>query len=445
MKTKQPNIIFYLSDQQRWDTMGCYGQKLDVTPVLDKLAAEGTLFENAFTCQPVCAPVRASIQTGKYATETGVYMNCIPMRPDEVTIAKILTQAGYDTAYIGKWHLGGDVSYEAQISSTPLELRGGYDYWMASQTLEFTSHGYNGFVHDKDGNKHEFIGYRADCITNYAIDYLRNHDGERPFFMFVSPIEPHHQNDTKNYEGPDGSKELFKNFEVPGDLIGAVGDYNEQYPDYLGCCKSLDDNVGRLFNTLRDKGFDDNTIFIYTSDHGSHFRTRNFEYKRSCHDSCSRIPMIIWGPGFMGGNVVKELTSIIDLPATLLDCAGTDVPKEFQGKPLAPKINNPDAVWDDSIFMQISETQVGRCIRTKKWKYSVGADNVFKVFSAEAAFSKVYYEEFLYDLENDPHERNNLVESEEHAGVRGELKTKLLEYIAKSGEAEPEILPCKKQ
>jgi len=438
---RKPNIIFYFSDQQRHDTMGCYGQKINVTPVLDDLAEKGTLFMNAFTCQPVCGPARAALQTGKYPTEVGCFTNNRMLPLSEKTIAKYFNDAGYDTAYVGKWHLasqGPDVNYET--TAIPEAYRGGYkDYWMASDILEFTSRGYNGYVHDINNKKHEFIGYRADCINNYAIDFVRNHSGENPFFLFVSQVEPHHQNDRNCHQGPDGSKEKYKNFEVPEDLAGADGDWQLEYPDYLGCCNRLDYNVGRLIDTLKAKGIYEDTVIIYTSDHGSHFKTRNSEYKRSCHDSSIRIPMIVHGPGFMGGGKVESLVSLIDVPTTLLDVGGIKIPDDFKGKSLKSLAKNPNMPWRDSVMVQISESQIGRAIRTQKWKYSVRADGDGWLLPN----SEIYYEDFLYDLENDPHERTNLVTCAAHAKTRAELERMLLENLQIANEPPAKILSCK--
>lgn len=435
---KKPNIIFYFSDQQRFDTMGCYGQELNVTPNLDKLAKEGTLFNNAFTVQPVCGPARAVLQTGKYATEVGCYKNGISLPVDTNTIAKRFNDAGYDTAYVGKWHLASDNgTCELKTMPIPVERRGGYkDYWMASDVLEFTSHGYNGYVFDKNNNKVEFIGYRADCINNYAIDYIRDREDEKPFFLFVSQIEPHHQNDRDRSEGPDGSKEKFKDYVPPGDLIGTEGNWKANYPDYLGCCNSLDYNVGRLIDTLKDKGIYDNTIIIYTSDHGCHFRTRNKEYKRSCHESSIRIPLIAHGPGFMGGNIVEELVSLIDVPKTLLDCAGINSSDDYRGTSLKKLVAGEIADWNNEVFIQISESQIGRALRTTEWTYSVrAAEN-----NLNASYSDVYYEDFLYDVQKDPYQKNNLIDNEEYTQIRDELKKKLINRIMEVEGKCPTIL-----
>lgn len=443
---ERPNIIFYFSDQQRWDTLGCYGQPLDVTPNLDRLAKEGTLFEQVFTCQPVCGPARACLQSGKYATQIGCHRNAQALPENITTLADYFHRAGYETAYVGKWHLASNrSSYEAledeenfETRAVPENRRGGYrDYWMASDVLEATSHGYDGYVFDENGKKHEFIGYRADAVNNYAIHYLHKYQGGKPFFLFISQIEPHHQNDHGRFEGPDGSKELFGNFTPPGDMAEGEGDWKENYPDYLGQCHSLDKNVGYLVDTLKEKGLWENTILFYTSDHGCHFCTRNSEYKRSCHESSIHIPLIAAGGSFTGGKRIQNLVSLIDLPVTLLDCAGIPKPEDFQGHSLRNLVEGKAQEWQECVFIQISESQVGRAIRTRKWKYSVAAEED----PWECPGADVYYEQHLYDLEKDPFERVNLVRNPVYRDIRGQLAEKLKECMERAGEKIPEIRP----
>ena len=438
----QPNIIFVFSDQQRWDTVGVYGQELNITPNLDQMAKEGVRFEHAFTCQPVCGPARSCLQTGKYATETGCYRNDIALPLDERTLAHYFSDAGYEVGYMGKWHLAsthGEFNFRTE--PVPPERRGGYkDYWLASDMLEYTSHGYGGYLYDGDMNKVEFTGYRVDSLTDFSLDYLQTRNGEKPFFLFLSYIEPHHQNDRKRYEGPIGSKEKFKDFKVPGDLEGTQGDWQESYPDYLGCCHSLDENLGRIRAELKRLGKDENTIIIYTSDHGSHFRTRNSEYKRSCHEGCIRIPLIIYGPGFKGGQVIEELVNLIDLPPTLLAAAGIKKPEVMSGHPLQQLVEGETKNWPEEVFIQISESQVGRAIRTKKWKYNVYAPDKDPLHDS---YSDVYIEQFLYDLEADPYEKNNLVDDPAYVEIRNQLADTLKKYIAKIEKKEPIIVPNK--
>ena len=418
----KPNIIFYFSDQQRADSAGCYGQKLPVTPNLDSMALEGTLFENAFTCQPVCGPMRACLQSGVYASQNGCYRNDIALPLDCKTIAHYLKESGYDTAYIGKWHLASDKNNNYKTKAVPEERRGGYDYWRASDILEFTSHGYNGYIYDENSNRLDFKGYRADRINDYAIEYIKTQKHEKPFFMFVSQLEPHHQNDRLRFEAPKGASKNFRNYETPGDLEGTLGDWRIMYPAYLACCNRIDKNFGKLIKTLKDEGLYENTVVIYTSDHGCHFRTRNFEYKRSCHEGSTRVPLVITGGAFTGGGKVSDLVSLIDLPATVLDIAGIKVPEHFEGKSLC------DLKGHESVFMQISESQIGRAVRTDRWKYSVSAKN------ADCAFADKYTEDFLYDLNADPHEKNNLIADPAYKEIKAELREILLEYMKKINE-----------
>lgn len=257
----------------------------------------------------------------------------------------------------------------------------------------------------------------------------------------MSYLEPHHQNDHHHYEGPRGSRDQFKDFVAPGDLVGTRGDWRAEYPDYLGCVHSLDSNLGRLRHTLEELGMTDDTLVVYTSDHGSHFRTRNDEYKRSCHEGCIRIPLVLHGPNFTGGAVRSELVSLMDLPPTLLYAAAPPVDGRLsplrcmRGRPLQELVSEQARDWPGEVFLQISESQCGRAIRTPRWKYSVRAPDA----TGQDPSSEVYTEDFLYDLEADPYERNNLVTDPDYVGVRRELARILRRRMVEAGEKEPEI------
>lgn len=444
----RPNVIFLFSDQQRWDTVSCYGQPLgshfSLTPNLDRLAAEGTRFDAAMTCQPVCGPARASIQSGKYPTEIGCQINDRMLPLSEKGIAHYFNEAGYETAYVGKWHLAshksfkpGPDSVDYKITAIPEAYRGGYkDFWIAADVLEFTSHGYGGYMFDGDGVKREFTGYRADATTDFVLEYLQK-PKEKPFFLFVSYIEPHHQNDHNRFEGPDGSKERFADYPVPGDLEGTGGDWREQLSDYLGCCKSLDDNVGRILDELKRQGIYDNTIIFYTSDHGSHFCTRNREYKRSCHDASIHVPFIAKGGVFDGGNVVTNLSSLIDIAPTLLAAGGIEKPDYMPGEPMQKLMDG--TVTHDEVFIQISESCTGRALRTPRYTYCVvaPADTPY-----DAAGSDNYTEAYLYDNETDPHQRVNLFNDPAYVAVRAALAEKLKAHIKKEEGIDAVIYPA---
>ena len=438
MSNKRPNILFFFTDQQRADTCGCYGQRLETTPNLDAMAAEGIRFAKAFTAQPVCGPTRAILQTGLYATEVGCYKNNIALPAEQPTIAKQLSKSGYKVGYIGKWHLASGPSKEQNFRSEPVpeKWRGGYkDFWLASDVLEFTSHGYDGYMFDSEGNKREFPEgrYRVEAQTDWVLEYLEQQKSDEPFFLFTSYIEPHHQNDNNRYEGPHGSKEKWANYDVPGDLVGTKGDWKENYPDYLGCINALDVGLGRVRKKLKECDLLDNTIIIFTSDHGSHFRTRNNEYKRSCHESSLHVPLVISGPGFDKGEVRENLVSLIDLPKTILKVAGCEELPSMQGNDLTKIVTDKNAEWPSHHFYQISESGVGRGIRTDKWKYSVSNP------ARDVSFCEEYEESYLYDLENDPHERNNLIADPDFKKTREEMKSILIESMKKANEAIPLI------
>ncbi|MGL1890822.1 MAG: sulfatase-like hydrolase/transferase [Spirochaetaceae bacterium] len=431
---KKPNIVFFFTDQQRADTCGCYGQDLNVTPELDKMAREGVRFSKAFTCQPVCGPARSSLQTGKYATETGCFRNSIHLPQDEKTIAHYFNENFYKTGYIGKWHLAttksdpksetAKIYPDYSIKAIDKAYRGGWkDEWIASDVLEFTSHPFEGHMFDINGNKKEFKDqFRPDAQTDWALDFLDRQNDDNPFFLFLSYIEPHHQNDMNVSIGPKDSKEKFADFTVPGDLKGTKGSWREEYPDYLGCCNSLDQNLGRIREKLKDIGLDENTLIIFSSDHGSHFRTRNLEYKRSCHDSSIHIPLVICGPGFRGGLVNDDLVSLIDLPATFLAAADIPVPSYMRGAPLQSLIDGVNDNWREHVYLEISENHIGRAIRTKKWKYEISIPDTEKDTGWNTSGGVNYKEIFLYDLENDPFEKENLINNIDLITIKSELR-----------------------
>lgn len=431
------NIIFYFSDQQRWDTVN-----EEVTPNLMKLADEGVLFENSFTCQPVCGPARSCLQSGMYATETGCYTNGIALPQDITPLAEYFNRAGYQTAYIGKWHLGSDkypgIGVHCEKTAIPKDRQGKYQYWRAADCLEFTSHGYDGYVFDGDGNKIDFTGYRADCINDFALEFLDKREKDKPFFLFVSQLEPHQQNDRNRFEGYKETIEKYKDYPLPDDLTFLKGDYKEMYPDYISAINRLDYNVGKLVAKLKQQGIYEDTIIIYTSDHGCHFKTRNMEYKRSCHESSIHTPLIIKGGGFEGGKRDNRLVSLIDLPPTMLSMAGIKTPPNFKGYDLTKETDDPET-RRKCVFMQISESQCGRAVRTDRFMYSVKDLNPTGYLHEN---SKVYFEDYLYDLKKDPIEKHNLVKGPKYAHVRRELKYLLLEEIRKAGEEAPVIFPA---
>lgn len=437
----RPNVIVVFTDQQRWDTTGAHGNPLDLTPNFDTMARLGTHVVQAFTSQPVCAPARAAIQTGRYPTSTGVYRNGIPLPHDTRTLAHHFRAAGYQTGYIGKWHL-------SRSEPVPPEDRGGYDFWLAANLLEFTSDAYRTVVFDEAGTPVMLPGYRSDALFDAAIRFVADQaapDGSgrrRPFFLFLSLIEPHHQNEVDTYPAPDGYVERYQGRWLPPDLAELSahgGTAHRHIGGYLGQIRRVDEGLGRLFDALRSIGLLDDTIVAFTSDHGSHFKTRNAEYKRSCHDASIRVPLALRGPGFDGGGALNRPVSTLDLPPTLLDAAGLDVPEEMDGRSFLPLLRDPSADWPEEVFVQVSESEVGRAIRTSRWKYYVSAPDAHPWNDAGASR---YVEAALYDLANDPYELVNLAGMPSHRKIAEELRTRLVARMRAAGEVEPVIEPA---
>lgn len=424
----RPNVIVFFTDQQRWDTTGVHGNPLDLTPNFDRLAAHGTHVAQSFTCQPVCGPARSCLQTGQYATRTGCWRNNIPLAQDATTLAKCFRAGGYTTGYIGKWHL-------ASQNPVPEPERGGYEFWLGSNTLEFTSEAYQTTLFDNANQPVHLPGFRVDALTDAAIRYVATPRAE-PYFLFLSFLEPHHQNRTDDYPAPTGYAERYHGRWTPPDLAALGGTSAQHLGGYYGMVKRLDEALGRLLDTLQSLGQLDNTIILFTSDHGNHFKTRNGEYKRSCHESSIRVPTVLSGPGFLGGGRLRQLVSLVDLPATLLDAAGLPVPPTMQGRSILPLLQGRSAEWPAEVFVQISESQVGRAIRTQRWKYSVRA--LDKDGSQHGASDR-YTEDCLYDLQSDPSELTNLINRQSHAELAGHLRDRLSARMVAAGESAPVI------
>jgi len=278
----------------------------------------------------------------------------------------------------------------------------------------------------------------VDALTDAAIRYIDHHQAD-PFYLFVSYLEPHFQNRRDHYPAPTGYEEKYTGRWMPPDLAALGGSSHQHLGGYYGMVKRLDEALGRLLDALKSLGILDNTIVVFTTDHGNHFKTRNAEYKRSCHESSIRIPCAISGPGFEAGGQIRQLSNLLDLPPTLLDAAGIPVPEIMQGHSILPLVNHQKVDWDQEIFIQISESQVGRAIRTQRWKYSVVAENIS---GSALPGADRYTEEYLYDLDADPYEMNNLVGLVSHRELANKLRDRLIQRMLQAGEAAPVIVPA---
>ena len=439
-KVARPNVIVYIADQFRADFIAANGQNYSAqTPNLDAMAARGTNFTGAICNQPVCSPSRSILMTGRYATETGVWHNSTNIDPSLPTLAEEFRKAGYSANLLGKWHLAPGTEAEGGGRGyVRPEFRSGFlDLWEGANEFEWTTHPYEGTIFDRDGKEITFKDeYRVDFVTDRAEKFLRQkHD--KPFLLYISQLEPHFQNDEKRFIGPKGSAERFHDPCVPNDLRPLPGNWQSQLPDYYGCVEAIDQSVGRILKILEEEKLTQNTIILFTSDHGCHFMTRNEEYKRSPHNSSIRIPLIVQGPGFDNAAELPEIIGNIHVMPTLLDAARIPIPATVKGTSVMPLLSQPEArkAWPNKELIQISESMTARALRTKEWTYCV----IDAQGRRSEKFSDRYVEYQMYNQASDPFEQVNLAGRKEFRTTADKLREELKSMMAEAGEPAAEI------
>ncbi len=439
---QRPNIVLVISDQFRWDCIGAAGvNPLNLTPNLDDMARRGTMFASAFCNQPVCAPARASMFTGQYPSKHGVWRNGIGLSESAVTLAGTLRQAGYSANYIGKWHLAGQDENGKEIrGAVPANRRGGFlNLWEGANALEWTSHPYEGDLFDGDNRPIHFKDiYRTDFMTDRAERFLRS--AKAPFFLTLSYLEVHHQNDIDSFVPPKELVGRYKNAFVPEDLRPLPGSWPSQMSDYYGCVAKMDETMGRLRRILRENNLADNTILVFLSDHACHFKTRNAEYKRSPHESSIHVPFIIEGPGFNRALTLRELVSQVDLAPSLISAAGLPVPDSMQGHSFLPLLDRKTDGWRNEVYFEMSEFMTGRGVRTPQYTYAAAAPKGRNWKAVPSA--PTYFEYIVYDNYADPFQHTNQAGRVTHAKVREELRTRLEKRIAEAGGPEGKVDPA---
>lgn len=458
--SRRPNVLMICADNFRADFVGANHQNPSVkTPNIDKLAARGTNFKTAVCNQPLCSPSRASFMTGVTATKAHVWKLGLELNHAIPSVGTAFRDAGYSTNFMGKWHVSQSTLPDGKRQLgwiPPGPSRAGFDdIWEGANVLEIVSHPYYGNYWDTDGTN---IGYkdqyRVDFIADRAVSFLeKKHD--KPWLLYVSQLEPHQQNDVDAMVPPHRYENDYLDPFIPQDLRDLPGNWVSRIGGYYGCVQAIDDCIGKLVSTLEKTGQLDNTIIVFFSDHGCHFRTRMGEYKRVPHDAAIRVPLIFAGPGFDHGVSVNEVVSLIDLTPTLIDGAGLQVPDSMQGKSLKALPVSTDArkQWDSTAYIQVSASMVGRAIRTKQWTFSVydpthGGN--------EVPLSTNYIDYAFYDDGGDPYQKVNLVGRPEwpyimvdgkrstegrvdYKAIGDELRAELKKRIVANDEPEPAL------
>ncbi len=429
-----PNIVFIMADDHAAQALSCYGSKINRTPNLDRLAREGMRFANCFCTNSICAPSRAVILTGRYSHLNGVRDNCIAFDGSQVTFPKLLQQAGYRTALIGKWHL----------KSSPT----GFNYWNVLPG--------QGRYHDPVfvdmGRRRKYDGYVTDVITDLSIDWLKQQDGKRPFCLLYHHKAPHAnwEPDAKHARlytdrdiaEPDTLLDDFAtrteairthtltldmNFmqrhrhpELPRPLEGAElrrWVYQRFIKDYLRCIASVDENVGRLLKYLDDAGLARNTIVIYTSDQGFFLGEHGMYDKRFMYEESLRMPLLVRYPRWVApGSVAEPMVLNLDFAPTLLDLAGAPIPSEMQGRSFAAILQGETPTdWRRSMYYRFYESAYGagphHGIRTDRYKL--------------IHFLYGDYGWELYDLKIAPRELRNIYDSPDSAALVARLKVEM--------------------
>lgn len=431
----KPNILYIFSDQWRASDHGYAGNTDVITPHIDRLAGQSVNFTHAVSGIPVCCPHRATLITGKYPLTHGLYLNDLSLATDHRSIAHCLNDAGYETGWIGKWHIDG----QGRENFTPPERRQGFQYW---KTLECT-HNYNKSPYYGDSpEKKYWKGYDAIAQTKDAQAYLEKHAQSRsdsPLGLFLSWGPPHapYQTAPEKYHQLYADKKITLRENVPANEREAA---IETYKGYYAHMTALDDCLGDLMKTLEETGMAENTIVVYTSDHGDMLHSRGAMKKQQPWDESLRVPFLLRWPEKLK-NQAKDISMPIDTPdimPTLLGLAGLPIPEEVQGLDRADVIlgtREPDSDHAALIqcpvpFGQWSRDKGGReyrGVRTTRHTYCRDLDGPW----------------LLYDNETDPFQLDNLVNKPSHADLQRELDdrlNKLLEQTRDKFLSGPELI-----
>lgn len=438
----QPNIVLIVTDDQRYDMLGCTGHAVAKTPNIDRLAREGMLFRRSYAVTPLCSPNRASILTGQYPHKHQVFNNdrlaLDVISHTLMTFPRVLRRAGYETAFIGKWHMGLDDS-----------RRPGFDRWFS-----FKGQGaYLDPVVDDDGQRRQLDGYMTDHINQQAVEWL-GRARTKPFCLIVSHKAVHYP-----YLPAPRHEKLYANynFEPPavasGDRAGKLALSRKLAPvgvldlegigpepaeprygrgndptsvvrDQLRALAAVDEGVGQMLADLRTSGKLDHTLVIYTSDNGYLMGEHGqMDDKRWPYQPSVRVPLIVRYPPLCPvGSLCDRLVASVDLAPTILELAGAESPLAMHGTSLAPLLREPSAPWREAVLTEyFSEKVVPRvpswqAARTARWLYVRYPDNAD-------------WEE-LYDLEADPAEERNLAHEPAAAGALTEMQQHLERLIA---------------
>ncbi len=421
---KRPNVVYVFGDQWRAQATGYAGDPNAITPNLDKLAAKSVNMTTTVSCCPVCTPYRAGLMTGQYPITNGLFLNDLCLSNDAVSIAEVFTAAGYDTGYIGKWHLDG----HGRGSFIPRDRRQGFDYW---KVLECT-HNYNRSAYYGDADeKLLWDGYDAIAQTRNAQKYIASHArNDKPFLLMLSWGPPHNPYATAPAEFrklfPDPGKiELRPNVSAKSAQAA-----RKDLQGYYAHCAALDACVGDLLKTIAEAGIADDTIFVFTSDHGDMLGSQGQRRKQRPWDEAIRVPFLLRYPAVCGrgGKEIDMPFNTPDIMPTLLGLAGVTIPKTVEGTDFSGVFAGQETPDNDaaliccvSPFGEWTRSSGGReyrGLRTRRYTYVRDLKGPW----------------LLYDNQSDPHQQANLAGLADHADLQKELDAQLNKMLADRGD-----------
>jgi N-acetylglucosamine-6-sulfatase len=455
----QPNIIIILTDDHRYDALGFLGHPFLETPNLDRLAREGIFCQNAFVTTSLCSPSRASILTGLYAHNHKVVDNYNPVPSGVTFFPQFLQQAGYETAFIGKWHMGGEID----------DPQPGFDYWLSFKgqgTYWADGHGTSRVVPQTssegfniNGKRVPQRGYITDELTDYTINWLKNRENRQPYLLFLShkavhsdfvaadrhlgrygdkkmPLPKTYPDTPENYNNKPMWLKNQRNSRHGVDYAYNLErfDLNKYYQRYTETLLSVDESVGRIIDFLEKKGGLNSTVILYMGDNGFQFGEHGLIDKRTAYEASIRIPLLIRCPElFKSGIVVKSLVANIDIAPTIMDMAGIESPDYMDGRSFLALLRGEENNWRDALLYEYfwernyPQTPTIHAIRTEKYKY--------------IRYHGIWDIDELYDIENDPDESKNLIHDAGYKEVAESLHSRLVELLKESkGDSLP-LLP----
>ena len=428
----KPNIVFILADQLRAASLPLYGETQIETPNIERLASEGVTFTNCVASCPVCTPYRAMLLTGRHPQTTGHIINSTRTRHTEISIADAFAHQGYQTAWAGKWHLHTGVWPAQNVPDWVPEGRDrlGFQFWRAYNMHMVY---FNGYVNGRDWNYEIWSGYETQALNRYGFEFMDSVDDD-PFCLFLSPHQPHFT--PFEFAPKSYYTRLPEQLKLPANVPEALYSRSAAvYRHYLAMTLTLDDMVGELLDYLDRTGKADNTLVVFTADHGSQIGAHGVQpwEKRHPYEESLNVPFIMSFPGVIEGGVTRDtLTAPVDFFPSLCRLCDIPIPRTIEGHDLSDAwLGKPDAFQQEAVltmnfssrFDWFADGLEWRGVRTKRYSYAKWLNGL----------------EELFDLEDDPLEMNNLAGNPQSVELLDRMRGLLQELQAKRGD---ELVPC---